>query len=106
MPALHANDTDFDSNVTADGELVLVDFWAQWCGPCRAMSPVVDEVADDLQGKAKVVKVNVDEAPEAAAKYGIQSIPAFVLFKNGEVIHTSGGMMAKDKLAELVESHA
>ncbi len=98
MPALHVNDKNFDASVNQESQPVLVDFFADWCGPCRAMSPVVDEVADELAGKAKVVKVNVDEAPEAATRYGIQSIPAFVVFKDGKVQSTLTGVVNKETL--------
>ncbi len=102
MPALHVNDKDFDTVVLNADKPVLVDFYANWCGPCRMMAPVLDEVADDLAGRAIVVKVNVDEAPQAAQRYGVQSIPAFILFQNGEVKSTAQGALPKESLVASV----
>jgi thioredoxin 1 len=103
MPALHANDSNFQSLVLESDQPVLVDFYADWCGPCRMMSPVVDEAADDLKGQARVVKVNVDEAPESAGRYGIQSIPAFLVFRNGEVQSSALGVASKETLIASVK---
>ncbi len=102
MPARHANDSDFSKHVFDTPQPVLVDFFADWCGPCRAMSPVVDEVADELDGQARVVKVNVDEAPDTAKRYGIQSIPAFVVFRDGEVRNRAAGVATKEALISVV----
>ena len=83
--------------------LVIVDFWAEWCGPCKALSPLVDELASELSGKVKVVKVNIDESPEAPSKYGVRGIPTLMLFKGGKVVDTRVGGMPKSQLAEWVE---
>lgn len=82
---LHANDTDFDAQVLGADVPVLVDFWAPWCGPCRAIAPHLDAIASRVAGTAKIVKVNVDESPAVAAKYGIRSIPNLMVFKDGAV---------------------
>lgn len=95
---------NFDSVV--NGSLpVLVDFWAPWCGPCRSLSPIVDEVADELAGKITVAKCNVDDNQDLAMKFGVMSIPTLVVFKNGEEIDRSVGALPKARLQALLEKH-
>jgi thioredoxin 1 len=96
------SDKSFQSDVLDSKEPVLVDFWAEWCGPCRAVGPVLEEVAGELQGKLKVVKLNVDENPETAAKYGIQSIPTLMIFKNGELASRQIGASPKAKIVQWI----
>jgi thioredoxin 1 len=105
MGALHLTESDFESQVLQSKVPVLVDFWAEWCGPCRMMGPVIDEAANELSGKIRVGKVNVDEAQGLAAKYGIMSIPALLVFKDGEVVEQFAGAMPKDQLLQRLKKY-
>ncbi len=95
--ALELTESNFDAEVLKSDKLVLVDFWAPWCGPCQMMGPVIDELASELTD-AKVAKLNVDEHPSIAQKYGIMSIPALKIFKGGQVVKELVGIQTKDKL--------
>jgi thioredoxin 1 len=98
MSVVHVTNENFEQEVLNSDLPVLVDFWAEWCGPCRMIGPVVEEIAKDLEGKLKVGKVNVDEAQELAGQYRIMSIPSLLLFKGGEVVTQVVGAMSKDQL--------
>ncbi len=99
------SDNTFETEVLKSDQPVVVDFWAEWCGPCKAMSPVVDELATEMDGKLKVVKINIDESPNAPTKYGVRGIPTFMVFKGGQVVGTRvGGGISKTQLAEWVQS--
>ena len=92
------SDATFDSDVLNATEPVVVDFWAEWCGPCRMIAPALEEIAGSMAGKVKIVKLNVDENPATAAKYGIMSIPTLMIFKNGELTSRQTGAAPKQKL--------
>jgi len=96
---------DFDTQVLQSEVPVLVDFWAVWCGPCKRIAPELDAVAEQMAGKAKIVKVNVDEEPDLSGRYGIQSIPALLIFKEGKVVEQMAGMMPRQAIAEKLSAH-
>lgn len=93
---------NFKSFVLDSNKPVLIDFWAPWCGPCRMVSPIVDELAEDLDGKANIGKINVDEQPDLAAQYGIMSIPTLLVFKGGELAGKKIGVQTKQALKEML----
>ena len=103
MAIVNATDQTFAAE-TKEG-LTLVDFWAPWCGPCRMVAPVLEEVDQVMGDKVKIVKVNVDENPETASKFGVMSIPTLLVFKNGELVDKTIGYQPKDALVQLLEKH-
>ncbi len=98
------SDANWETEVLQAGEPVLVDFWAVWCPPCRALSPVIEELASDFAGRLKIGKLNVDENPGAANRYGVRSIPTLLLFSGGEVVDQRVGARPKAELQQLLES--
>lgn len=96
-------DDTFESEVLKSDTPVVVDFWAEWCGPCKAMTPIIDELSEEMKDKVKVAKINIDENPNAPTKYGVRGIPTFMIFKDGEVTGTKVGGMSKDDLKKWVE---
>jgi len=104
MAIINGTDQSFAENI--EKGLVLVDFWAPWCGPCKMIAPVLEELSGEIEGKANIVKVDVDNNQETAGKYGIMSIPTLILFKDGEIVEKVAGFQPKEALAQLIEKHA
>jgi thioredoxin 1 len=98
------NEQSFNSEVVESDSLVLVDFWAPWCGPCKLIAPVLEELATEYEGKLKIAKVNVDENQNLGGQYGIQSIPSLLFFKSGQVVDTVIGAQPKQKLAQKIDA--
>lgn len=101
---INVGDADFETQVLASDTPVLVDFWAEWCGPCKMIGPIIDELADSYAGRVKVVKVNVDHARQTAAKFGVRGIPTLLVFKDGQVQATQVGAVGRAQLAQLIDN--
>ena len=102
---VHTNDSNFDADVINSEKPALVDFWAEWCGPCKMIAPMLNEAATEYADKLSVVKLNVDESPNVAAKFGIRSIPTLMLFKDGTVQAQKVGALSKSQLTEFLDSN-
>jgi thioredoxin 1 len=100
---IHLTDTTFDEEVLKSEKPVLVDFWAPWCGPCKAIGPVVEELAAAYRDRVKVAKINIDENPKTATVYGVMSIPTLVLFKGGSIMEKLVGLVPKNRLEDLIK---
>ena len=103
---LHVTDDNFDAEVLSNDLPVLVDFWAEWCGPCKMIAPILEEIATEYAGKVKVCKVDVDANPDMPAKFNIRGIPTLILFKGGNAVDTKVGALSKTQLAEFLDSAA
>jgi thioredoxin 1 len=104
--AQNVTDADFASEVLTANQPVLVDFWAEWCPPCKAMEPALEQLSDELAGRVKIVKLNIDENPSTTVQYGVRSIPTMILFKGGEATDMKIGALPGSALANWLESHA
>jgi thioredoxin 1 len=102
---IHVTDDSFEQEVLQSSEPVLVDYWADWCGPCKMIAPVLDEIAGEYDGKIKVAKLNIDENPNTPPRYGIRGIPTLMLFKDGEVEATKVGAVSKSQLTAFIDSN-
>jgi thioredoxin 1 len=105
MAIKHISDSSFDQDVLKSDTPVLVDFWAEWCGPCKMIAPILDEVSRDYDGRLQVAKVNVDENQALPAKFGVRGIPTLILFKNGAQVATKVGAVSKSQLTLFIDSH-
>ncbi len=103
--ALEFTDSNFGAEVLESNSVALVDFWAEWCGPCRMLTPIIEELHNDFDGQAKIGKVNVDHNPEISMKYGVRSIPTILILKNGEVVDKHVGVTTKQALADKIQAH-
>jgi thioredoxin 1 len=101
---LHVTDTSFEDDVLKSGEPVLVDFWAEWCGPCKMIAPMLDEIAGEFKGKVKIAKINIDDNPKTPQRFSVRGIPTLILFKNGQVEGQKVGALRKADLAAFLES--
>ena len=102
---LHITDDSFETEVLKSDQPVLIDYWAEWCGPCKMIAPVLDEIADEYAGKLKVGKLNIDDNPNTPPRYGIRGIPTLMLFKNGEVEATKVGAVSKAQLVAFIDGN-
>lgn len=102
---LHVSDASFDTDVLKASGPVLVDYWAEWCGPCKMIAPILDEVAESYDGRLTVAKLNIDENAETPPKFGIRGIPTLMLFKDGQVVATKVGALSKSQLTAFIDSH-
>ena len=103
MSIVHVNDSEFEQKVLKAAGPVLVDFWAEWCGPCKAIAPALEDLAKEMNGAVTVAKVNVDENQSTPAKYGVRGIPTLILFKNGQVQATQIGAVGKAQLSQMID---
>ncbi len=101
----HISDASFEADVLKSDRPVLVDYWAEWCGPCKMIAPILDEIAEEYDGKLRVAKLNIDENPATPPKYGIRGIPTLMLFKDGEVEATKVGALSKSQLTAFLDQH-
>jgi len=102
---VHITDSTFDAEVLKSDIPVLTDFWAEWCGPCKAIAPILNQIAEEYEGRIKITKVDVDQSNQMAMQFGVQSIPTMILFKNGQPVERLVGAMPKDRLLSRIKPH-
>ena len=102
---IHVTDDNFEAEVLNSSDPVLVDYWAEWCGPCKMIAPILDEIANEYTGKIKVAKLNIDDNPQTPPRYGIRGIPTLMLFKNGNIEATKVGALSKSQLTAFIDSN-
>ena len=105
MATVKVSDDSFNTDVIESELPVLVDFWAEWCGPCKQIGPALEELSDEMEGRLKIAKVNIDDAPETPAKFHVRGVPTLMIFKEGRVVATKVGSMTKTKMAEWLDEH-
>ena len=106
MATAKTSDASFQADVLGAAEPVVVDFWAEWCGPCRMIGPALEEISDEMQGRVRIVKLNVDENPATAAKFGVRSIPTLMIFKDGQLAAQKVGAASKSELSRWIQTAA
>lgn len=104
MPPLHVSDASFGTDVLSSKKPVVVDFWAEWCGPCRMIAPALEELATELQDRVTVAKLNIDESPQTPSRYGVRGVPTLMIFREGQVAATKVGALPKSKIKEWIEA--
>ena len=104
MATISTNNSTFDNDISSPNLLKIVDFWAEWCGPCKQIGPILEEISNEKKDEIKILKLNIDENPDVAQKYGVQGIPTLMIFKEGNLIDTKVGSLPKSSIVEWIES--
>ena len=105
MATVNVTDDNFENEVLKSAKPIVVDFWAEWCGPCKVLGPIIDDVAPEFEGKVRFTKINIDENPNTAPKYGIRGIPTIMIFKNGDLAATNVGVLTKSELTNFLNEN-
>jgi thioredoxin 1 len=105
MATIKTNDSTFENDISAESKIVIVDFWAEWCGPCKQIGPILEEISVEKKDSLKILKINIDQNPETPQKYGVRGIPTLMIFKSGNLIDTKVGSLPKSVLIEWINNH-